>query len=241
MTELFERPLARHELVKRELTVIAAERVAPDMVRVTLGGDDLAGFASDGPADHIKMFFPAEDGPAMRDFTPLHREDGLLDVDFYTHVNPGPAAAWALQAKPGDTVRIGGPRGSRGLPAGASAYLLIADETALPSASRWIAQAEVPVTLIAAVHGDGAWVASYVGLDEVTVVDPSAIVGALPEIDATTFVWASGEAGSLIPVRRHLRRELNLPKEQVAVDGYWRQGAENFDHHAPLDPADPED
>ena len=262
----FDRPLTRHELASRSLTVSRVERVAPEMIRVTVVGDELAGFASDGPADHIKLFLPDPEtgiihtrrpgaeptGPVyMRDFTPIPRATGSgieLDLDFYTHADPGPAAAWAQQVKPGDAARVAGPRGSRGIPADAGRYLLIADETALPSVTRWLSliPSGIPVSVIAMVGDDGAWVSEYLGGVDVTVVNRSsdsalAAVEAFGPIDEETFVWAAGEATELVPLRRHLRRELGLPKEQVVVDGYWRRGAADFDHHAPLDPSDPED
>src|SRR4051794_7021564 len=103
LATLFQRELTRHELVPRRVAVIATERIAPDMVRLTVGGDALEGFASDGAADHIKLFLPnpetgtiatrGEGNPAdiiSRDFTPLARETEqgtVIDLDFYTHAN----------------------------------------------------------------------------------------------------------------------------------------------------------
>lgn len=261
---LFHREIIRHELVLRTLTVTEVTRPAPDMVRVTIAGDDLAGFESNGAADHIKIFFPHEDGtihtrgegdPAKvisRDFTPLMTADGsAMNLDFYTHVNPGPAASWALATQPGDTIKIGGPRGSRGLPEGADSYLIMADETALPSVMRWIADIDsaTPITLLATVHGDGAWVSDYVGATSnvtVQIVDPAvdtvlAALDAAAPIGEKTFVFTAGNAATLISVRRRLRREWNLPAAQVAVSGYWRTGVVAWDHHAPIDPTDPGD
>lgn len=60
------------------------------------------------------------------------------------------------------------------------------------------------------------------------------------EPGAGTFFFLAGEATSLIPLRRYLRRELGLPKEQVEVHGYWKRGVVALDHHAPLDPNDRE-
>ncbi len=295
----FHRELVRHELANRSLTVTRVERVAPDMIRVTVGGDELAGFTSLGPADHVKLFFPDAEtgvihvrrpdaeptGPIiMRDFTPLPRQTDAgieLDLDFYTHADPGPAASWALSVQPGDEARVAGPRGSRTVPHGVGRCVLIADETALPSVKRWmqLAPAGTPIEVIAMVGDDGAWVADYLAgrpfaesdraaATNAAEVNPATgrvsvsgavgdavsirVVGrsadealsALAErgpIGADTYVWAAGEATALIPIRRRLRRELGLGKEQVSVDGYWRRGAADFDHHAPLDPADPED
>ncbi len=60
------------------------------------------------------------------------------------------------------------------------------------------------------------------------------------DVDADTFVWAAGEATALIPVRRWLKAEAGLPKENLSLHGYWKRGEAGLDHHAPLDPADPD-
>ena len=44
----------------RLLQVRRSIRVTPRMVRVTLGGDELAGFTGTGPDRRIKMFFPVD-------------------------------------------------------------------------------------------------------------------------------------------------------------------------------------
>ena len=263
-TALFHRELIRHELVLRTVAVTNVQRVAPDMVRLTIGGSELAGFTSNGAADHIKLFLPnpetgvitsPRDGnPAAvisRDFTPLVREgaEGTeIDLDFYTHVNPGPAASFALNASVGSVLMIGGPRGSRSFPAGVKRLLVIADETALPSASRWVADApaDAEVVVIATVTGDGAWVQNYVGERATVIVTPNEAepaIAALTNVGITdeTFIFVAGNAANLIPIRRHLRRVLELPAAQVAVSGYWRTGVVAWDHHAPLDPTDPGD
>lgn len=263
-TALFHRELTMHELVLRRVEVTAVQRVAPDMVRLTIGGAELAGFVSNGAADHIKLFLPnpetgiittPKDGnPAAvisRDFTPLVRESGdgtVIDLDFYTHVNPGPAASFALNATVGSALAIGGPRGSRSFPAGITRLIVVADETAMPSASRWVADARVgtEVVVIATVTGDGAWVQGYVGESARVIVTPNDAGAALAElasvgITESTFVFVAGNAAVLVPIRRHLRRTLALPAAQVAVSGYWRTGVVAWDHHAPLDPTDPDE
>ena len=46
-TALFHRELTMHELVLRRVEVTAVQRVAPDMVRLTIGGAELAGATSE--------------------------------------------------------------------------------------------------------------------------------------------------------------------------------------------------
>jgi NADPH-dependent ferric siderophore reductase len=191
-----------------------------------------------------------------RDFTPLPRSvaGGVeLDLDFFVHPDPGPASAWAESAQVGDELVVIGPRGSRLAPRGIDGLLLICDETSLPAASRWVRDVPsgTPVEVIATVSGPGDWVAAYLGATPDVRVhlaspDPSgasvvSLIERLPPIGEGVFVWAAGEASALVAVRRHLRRTLGLPAAQAQVSGYWRRGVEAFDHHAPIDPFDPDE
>lgn len=245
MTPIGERRTVRHELRTRSVTVAAVRPVAGPLVRVTLTGPDLEGFAAPGPADHVKLLLP--DG-ARRDYTPrAFRADGPeLDIDVVLHGDTGPASAWAARVRPGETVGIGGPRGSRLAPEGVRRAVLVADESALPAAARWIdAFAGIPVTALLFVEDpqtsgylgatpdvDARWFSGPGRLEEL-----DAALRAVP-VDDGTFAALAGEAGALIPWRRYLRRELGLPATQVVADGYWKRGVADRDHHAPLDPDD---
>ncbi|WP_297645794.1 siderophore-interacting protein [Pseudonocardia sp.] len=140
----------------RLLQVRRSERITPRMIRVTLGGDELAGFGGDGPDRRIKMFFPVpgqerpavpramsggpvwpagEARPAIRTYT-VRRFDagsGELDVDFVLHEGHGPAAAWARDARPGSWVGVSEPGGHYEPDPNADFHVVIGDETALPA------------------------------------------------------------------------------------------------------------
>ena len=51
----------RHELHRRTLAISRVEHVTPNMLRLTLAGEELAGFTSLAPDDHIKVFAPDGD------------------------------------------------------------------------------------------------------------------------------------------------------------------------------------
>lgn len=265
--------MVRHEQAIRNLSVTATRKLSPGFVRITLGGEDLVGFASSGPTDHSKLFFPDPatgviSAPALidgrmhrpetgtivvRDYTPREFRDGPspeLDFDFYLH-GDGPASAWASAAAVGDPLVVAGPRGSRLPPSGIARVLLAADETALPALARWIESLPNDVEIVAfavvANESDAAYLEpAHVNRARLAWIDraPDALERAFRAygpISADTFVWVAGEATSLIPIRRYLRRELGLPAAQVKVDGYWKTGEAGRDHHAPVDPSDPED
>ncbi|MFD3446325.1 siderophore-interacting protein [Microbacteriaceae bacterium 4G12] len=195
-----------------------------------------------------------------RDFTPRAfrpakaDQPAELDIDFVLHGETAPATAWATRAEVGDRLTIGGPRGSKLPPEGLASAVLVADPTALPALMRWIEllPADAAVTAVVVVPDDGyRWYVAEAArrLEWILIEEPDdaaragnllAAVRGL-KFGPSTYVWAAGEATSLIPVRRYLRRELGFDKIRAVVDGYWLRGIPNRDHHAPLDPADPEE
>lgn len=96
---------------------------------------------------------PDEVRPPMRTYTPRdleRRPDGTrISVDFARHDRaPGPASAWALSAAPGDRIALLGPDAefagpNRAVgwipPAGATRFLIVGDETAIPAMAGIIA------------------------------------------------------------------------------------------------------
>ena len=271
MTEpiAFSRRHVRHELVQRHLTVSAVRPVTSRIVRVTLTGD-LAGFAAEGPTDHVKVFFPdpvtgriatpgfAQGGLGLsapgavvaRDYTPLdfRADAGELDLDVVLHGDGGPASAWASRAAVGDPLVVAGPRGSKLVPDGMSDLVLVVDETAFPAAARWLrlTPPDVPVTVLLDVPDEDGEAPRYfdglAGTDRATfraAVDLDTTLRSLP-IEPGTFLFLAGEATTLVPLRRYLRRELGLGPEQVVASGYWKRGVAGLDHHAPVDPDDPD-
>lgn len=206
-------------------------------------------------AEGIKR--PTEGQILSRDYTPLsYRTAGVdvpeLDIDFVLHGDSGPASYWAARAAVGDELFIAGPRGSHLAPTALESALLVADESALPSVRRWIetldpalpviglfsvldANSERYLADLVAEHRDFRW---FSGDNREQELEAALRAHAINE---GTFINLAGESGMLVPLRRYLRRELNLPKDQVSAEGYWKRGSNDFDHHAPLDPSDPDD
>lgn len=214
-----DRPLTRirHELRLRRLQVQRSERINPYLIRITLSGDDLAGFASPGFDDHIKLFFPeTPDGevilpslgpqgavfpvdappPASRHYTPRRYDAAanILEIDFALH-QAGPATAWAMQAQAGQQIGVGGPRMSLLIPTDFDWHLLIGDDTALPAIARRLA--ELP-------PGSQARV-----LAEVEDGDGEQVFDSRARL-STTWVHRRGRPATSAPLQQALR-ELEFP------------------------------
>ena len=140
----------------RVVEVRRVTRLTPGMVRITFGGEQMAGFESKGPAEHIRVFMPdSESGelllpvmgpegnafpedrrrPASRAYTPRkwNPKTEELDIDIALHAD-GPGSAWASRVQEGDIAVISGRPGGAYFPdVDADWYLIGGDEAALPA------------------------------------------------------------------------------------------------------------
>ena len=262
----------RHLLKARLVDVRAVQRLGPHFVRVTFGGAELHDLISASFDDHVKLMLPADpdaapllpvfdggrpDGepgpgarlhdsaprPLMRDYTPRRVDTaaGELDIEFVLH-GDGPAAAWAAQARVGQQVGIGGPRGSLVVPTGFAWHLLIGDETALPAIDRRLEELPAGVQAIVIVElGDAADRRPLTSRAELALhwcgrePGSAALLQALRRLELPAgdgYAWAAGEAHAVAAVRELLVGTHGLPKERVRAAAYWKHG--DAGHHRTL-------
>jgi NADPH-dependent ferric siderophore reductase len=256
----------RHDRKFRLLEVRRVRPITPKMVRVTLAGDELAGFVSAAHDDHVKLFFPhpgqekpvlpvagpngpvfPDDSPrpAARDYTPRRTDAAAneLDIDFVLHGH-GPASAWAAEARPGQVLGLGGPRGSFVVADDFDFYLLVGDETALPAIGRRLEELPPAAHAIAiievadndeeqhfesAAHIDTIWLHRDGAKPGTTNLLEKAVAGLkLPRGDG--YAWVAGEADTAKTLRRHLLDAHGLRKDWIKAAGYWKCGTAAAGH-----------
>lgn len=256
----------RFELVPRKAEVIEIVDLTPKMRRFVLQGADLKTFDSQDPDDHMKLVFPAPghseptlplatpdglkapDGlppSERRDFTPraFDREAGTLTVDFYRH-GGGPAGDWAESAVVGSKLGVLGPRGSKVVRGGVDCYLLIGDDTALPSIARRLEELPAGQRVIAFIEIDGpaeelpietranlqlTWLHRNGAAAGTTTLLEDA-VRALPKPEGVIYTLAGGEATSLRPIRAFMK-EAGYDSSLTSFSGHWKRGVADHDHH----------
>ena len=236
----------RHEPRRRTLTVRQVHQLAAHMIRVTLAGD-LEGFTSLGFDDHVKLFFPdgtsdAKGAPNMlgRDFTPRRYDPAAntLDVDFAIH-DAGPATRWAAQAKAGQALSIGGPRGSFIIPTAYDWHLMIADETGLPAIGRRLAELPAGTRVVVLGEVDGprdelafetaatvtvAWAHRNGAAPGATDVLAKTLA-TLPLPAGDYYAWVACESLIAKALRRQLIADHGANPKWLRAAGYWRRGA----------------
>ncbi|MHA4816463.1 siderophore-interacting protein [Streptomyces aculeolatus] len=188
--------------------------------------------------DAIRRDLPRDRWPVMRTYT-VRAWDAKareLALDFVVHGEAGVAGPWAQRARPGDVVRFLGPGGAYAPSPAADWHLLAGDESALPAIAASLER--VPDGAVAHVLIEVADAAERQPLAApegagVTWLyrDGRPVGGALVEaVKALEFppgraqVFVHGEAGMVKELRRHLRMERQVPREQLSISGYWRVG-----------------
>lgn len=219
--------------------VTRVDPLTPHMIRVVLGGPELAEFALGPFTDHyVKLQFPDADGRlrtrtyTARAWDPERRE---LTIDFVHHGDTGVAGPWAAAARPGDRLQLRGivPGGAYAPDPAADWHLMVGDASVVPAigASLLRVPAGVPVHVFLQVEGPQeelplqspgdlrlTWLH---GTGDEDALERAVRALAFPPGGVHGFVH--GEASAVRAVRRHLLVDREIPREALSVSGYWKR------------------
>jgi len=239
---------ARPRKPRFAVRVKRVRRLTPRMVRVTFTGEELSGFAWNGPAAHIKLIFDAPDGDApaggtrtpMRTYTPRRFDAAAreLDVEFVIH-GEGPASAWAERAAVDQQLTIAGPGRSYAVDSEADWYVLVGDDTAIPAICTILDVLPPSVKALALLEVVDA--AEELALEtraantEIRWLrrgpDPrdagrelESAVRRMELPPGMGRVYVACESDAMRRIRRHLLTERAFPRERLVTRGYWRLG-----------------
>ncbi len=186
--------------------------------------------------ERVRAEFPREQWPVtrtytVRDWDPEHRE---LTLDFVLHGDEGLAGPWSVRVRPGETVRFMGPGGAYAPDASADWHLLAGDESALPAIARSLESLPEGAVAHAFVEVAGPEEEQKIDSDVEVVwlhrgdrpVGEALVeaVRALRFPEGRVHAFVHGEAGCVKELRRLLRVQHAIPREQLSISGYWRLG-----------------
>lgn len=184
----------------------------------------------------IREEFPRRAWPVTRTYTVRAWDPGRreLTLDFVIHGDEGLAGPWSLRARPGETVRFMGPGGAYAPDAGADWHLLAGDESALPAISVALEAMPDDVEARAFVEVSGPEEEQKIHSDVEVVwlhrgdrpVGEALVeaVRALEFPEGRVHAFVHGEAGFVKELRRLLRVEHRVPRDDLSISGYWRLG-----------------
>jgi NADPH-dependent ferric siderophore reductase len=248
-----EQRVRREPPTFRNLTVRRTETVSPLMTRVVLGGYELEGFIVDRPAASVRLLLPTggvleiptwagnefllRDGtrPIIRTFTPrrFDVENLELSIDVVLH-GSGAASTWAETAQHGDRVAVSGPGRGYDIDPEATSFLLAGDETAIPAICQLLEHLpNVPITVHVSLSDEEARVDLHREVDVTwhTASDvqdsEESLYNAIRDADLESHlnIWAAGEAAAMQRIRKYLISEVDFPRSQTNVRGYWKRAS----------------
>tara|TARA_R100000365_G_C2746918_1_gene76429 strand:- start:4484 stop:5221 length:738 start_codon:yes stop_codon:yes gene_type:complete len=227
--------------------VVRSGPVTPNMFRVRLGGSSIAALPADCAGGYLKLRIPTTEGKsATRTYTIRAQGPDYIDIDFALHVAAelsGPATAWALAARPGDTLEAGGPGPSKPLPEGHGSYIIAGDMTALPAISVNLetlsdeARADAFVEVQSEDDIQDLDVPRGVRLHWLVNPSPGAephlLENAIRELtwpSDLSYAWVATEFKAMKNVRTYLRSERSLSPQDLYISSYWKRGLVEDDH-----------
>ncbi|MFI9806961.1 siderophore-interacting protein [Streptomyces sp. NPDC052301] len=217
------------------LADFAADTCTDHYVKLLFGPEGVS-YPEPFDLERIRAEFPREQWPVTRTYTvrawdPEHRE---LTLDFVIHGDEGLAGPWATRVRPGETVRFMGPGGAYAPAPDADWHLLVGDESALPAIARALETLPADARAHAFVEVSGP--AEEQKIDSEVDVRwlhrgdrpvGEALLEAVRGLDfpaGRLHAFVHGEAGFVKELRRLLRVERQIPREDLSISGYWRLG-----------------
>ncbi|MEV6835210.1 siderophore-interacting protein [Streptomyces sp. NPDC051133] len=217
------------------LADFAADTCTDHYVKLLFGPEGVS-YPEPFDLERIRAEFPREQWPVTRTYTvrawdPEHRE---LTLDFVVHGDEGLAGPWSTRVRPGETVRFMGPGGAYAPAPDADWHLLVGDESALPAIARALESLPADARAHAFVEVSGPEEEQKVDT-EVQIVwlhrgerpVGEALLEAVRGLDfpeGRMHAFVHGEAGFVKELRRLLRVERQIPREDLSISGYWRLG-----------------
>lgn len=225
----------RFEIVRRNLEVIHTEFLNPGLKLIKFHSEELEGFKSLSPDDHIKVFF---DGGEMRDFTPVEFDPSKKELTLIFHLHDGGVASeWARAAQPGAQLNIGGPRGSRIVPYEFDWYLFVTDESGIPSLIRYLnempeyakvrclIEVESPDFKIELPNKKNISV-DWVFRKDIKENEFETIKESLNNLlfsEGEGFIWIMQEKSIAMALKAFLVDEKGVNPKRMKATGYWRR------------------
>lgn len=217
------------------LTVRRTEAITPRLHRLVVADGGLLAHSTPHPTQWVRLWFPGLGRPHQRAYTVVDPdpEGGTFALEIAVH--DGPAPAWALAARPGDTIEatVQGSRFTDPGPIPGTAWV-IGDLASVPAVRSLVPALLARPDVVPRVRV----VLEHAHDDEVAVpldLPPGVEVARVPRGDGTALVstaledlgdpdgdwfWIAAEARSTRALARGLR-ERGVPKGRIDACGYW--------------------
>lgn len=232
-------------LPPRNLSVMEVIDITPHLRRIRFCGEDLHDFPEDQESSYVKLLLEHQGELVRRPYTVRKFDfiNKILDIDFVLHGDAGPASAWAAAAKVGDCIPVGGPGSRKLVDFSADWFLLAGDMTALPAISVNLEKLPPEARGYAAIEvvdaADVQPLSCPAGVEVHWVINPEPRADHFPLLNKVRefellpgrpFMWVAGEFHTSREIRRYLKFERQVSKQDLYASSYWHIGLSEDRH-----------
>lgn len=229
----------------RNLKVSQVQQLTPNMRRISLTGDDLQDFPEGQESGYVKILLQENDQEVRRSYTirAFDTSSKTLLLDFVCHADGGPASSWAESAQVGDQISLVGPGAKKLLDFSADWFLLAGDMTALPAISVNIEQLPVDARGYVAIEilseQDKQPLPVPEGMELHWVINPTPSREDYPLLNKVKdfafltgrpSMWVAGEFHTSRAIRRYLKLEKLVQRDEIYASSYWHLGLSDDQH-----------
>lgn len=233
----------------RLLTVIGVRELTPNMRRISLSGVDLDDFPEGQESGYVKLLLEDNGEEVRRSYTirEFDFESKILHLDFMLHGDSngesGPASVWAKQAQVGSQISVVGPGAKKLLDFNADWFLIAGDMTALPAISVNIEQlpahAKGYIAIEIVSEADKQELPVPIGIQVHWVLNAHASRESFPLLDKVKefgflsgkpSMWVAGEFHTSRAIRRYLKLEKCVQRDEIYASSYWHLGLSDDQH-----------
>jgi|SaaInl5LU_22_DNA_1037371.scaffolds.fasta_scaffold27091_2 NADPH-dependent ferric siderophore reductase len=229
----------------RLLRVSAIRELTPNMRRISLAGADLEDFPEGQESGYVKLLLQHKGEEVRRSYTvrQFDTDTKTLHLDFMLHADGGPASAWAEMAEVGQEISVVGPGAKKLVDFSADWFLIAGDMTALPAISVNIEQlpdhAKGYVAIEVLSGSDKQKLNVPEGVEVHWIVNAQASRDDLPLLDKVKefeflsgkpSIWVAGEFHASRAIRRYLKLEKGVQRDEIYASSYWHLGLSDDQH-----------
>ena len=244
-------------------TVVNTFEISANMQRVTLQGEEFKSLQATDLGGYIKLMFHPEghtdisslgesERPVMRTYTisELDLDKGQISVDFVKHEadknckavsikQGGYAIHWAMNAKVGDTISIGGPGNSQIIDLNAKQVFMVADMTAIPAITEKLSKLAANavghvIVQLSSLEDNPNWhLPAGMQLHTVIGHSPSLLSDAVTQLlieNQDVAIWCACEFTAMKAIRTHFNQHDAIQREKSYFSSYWKQGVTEDGH-----------
>jgi NADPH-dependent ferric siderophore reductase len=246
-----------NSLMRAILKVKRREQLTPHYIRIILTGNDIQIYQGAETGDNNKIIIPKDKSVAIelpdmatrslfdypnqvvRTYTlrSFDAEKGEMAIDFVVHENLGPAAAWAMNAEPGDELGVLMKAGRKKLMRSADDYYFFGDHSALPVISALLEKLDAKAKGHAYIEVHGAEdvlpINKPAGVDITWLYNehpgetsplPAAYDAVSDKLNAASYIYAFAEHKTVNEIQDKLRKHGEVKRDNWQAYGYWKHG-----------------